>query len=297
MKVEDGVYVKIKTLFAIVIYVKLFPHLEIMANDTSTKTETKQSINTLLVVLLVIAAFLIGNLWTNVQYLKKGNTLVAGNQAVQNNQPQNNVINNGTNVYATTTPAAAAPQNPPATATPKITSSDHIRGDVNANLVLVEYSDLECPFCKSFHPTAEQALTAYQGKLKWVYRHFPLSFHQNAQKEAEASECVNEQGGNDAFWKFIDAIYTRTTSNGTGFALDKLVPLAQELGLDADKFKTCLDGGKYTKLVQDQELQGQSEGVSGTPGNILVNLTTGKTQSIPGAVPYDQLKAAIDQML
>ena len=177
-----------------------------------------------------------------------------------------------------------------------VDASDHILGSRDAKVFLIEYSDFECPFCKKFHPTAQQAFDAYKGKVAWVYRHFPLSFHANAQKEAEASECAAELGGNDAFWKFANKVYERTTSNGTGFALDQLSPLAKEIGLNETNFKKCLDGGKYAAKVAKDEDEGGAAGVNGTPGNILWT-KSGKTQIIPGAVPFESLKASIDALL
>ena len=229
----------------------------------------------ILIGIIVVGAFFMGSLWTKVQILEKGGA----------------VANAGTG-------GQAAPQAPQAAAVaPKLVATDHMRGDKNAKVTLVEYSDLECPFCKTFHKTAIQILDEYKGKVKWVYRHYPLSFHANAQKEAEASECVAELGGEDAFWKYIDAIYERTTSNGTGFALDKLAPLAAEVGVSQDKFTTCLDNGKYAQKVKDQMAQGTKEGVTGTPGNILLQDKSGKTIIIPGAVPFDQIKPSLDELL
>ena len=156
-------------------------------------------------------------------------------------------VSDGANAGAR--PLAAAqipPTQAPTGAVPPVTKEDHVRGDKNAELTWIEYSDFECPFCKRFHPSMLQMMDEYKGQVKWVYRHFPLSFHANAQKEAEASECAAELGGNDAFWKYTDAIFERTAANGTGFALDALVPLAKELGLSESKFKNCLDSGKYS---------------------------------------------------
>ena len=179
---------------------------------------------------------------------------------------------------------------------PPVTDKDHIRGDKNAKVTLIEYSDYECPFCKRFHPTMQQALQEYDGKVRWVYRHYPLNFHANAQKEAEASECANELGGNDAFWAYSDKIFELTQSNGTGLPLTSLVPMAKELGLDETKFKTCLDSGKYAVHVQDDMDGGAKAGVSGTPGTIVVD-ASGNAQLVSGAVPYSSLKAAIDAAL
>lgn len=204
----------------------------------------------------------------------------------------------GTNNGAVNAPTAVAPDpNKPQVGTVKpISKDDHIIGKANAKIVLLEYSDLECPYCKQFHPTMQQVVDTYGDKVAWVYRHFPLSFHANAQKEAEAAECVNDLGGNDKFWKFIDAIYTRTTSNGTGFALDALAPLAKEVGVDQAKFTDCLNSGKNTAKVQTDLTEGQAAGITGTPGTII--MVNGKAQSIiPGALPFASIKTTIDSLL
>lgn len=237
--------------------------------------------NTVIVIMLIGAAFVIGSLWTKVNYLEKGGAALGANT-----QPAGNAPDTGTQPDA---PQKAAKK-------PEITSDDRIRGNKNAKITLVNYSDYECPFCARFHPTMLQIMKDYGDKVRWVYRDFPLSFHANAQKEAEAGWCIAELGGNDAFWKYTDAIYERTTSNGTGFALDKLGPLAAEVGVDQVKFQSCLDAGKYTQKVKDQMAKGTEEGVSGTPGTIIIN-GKGETQFINGALPIDQIKPMIDKAL
>lgn len=177
-----------------------------------------------------------------------------------------------------------------------VSKEDHVRGTKNADITVIEYSDLECPFCKRYHPTVQQLMKEYNGKIAWVYRHFPLSFHANAQKEAEGSECVAELGGSDKYWKFIDTIFERTAGNGTGIALDALAPLAKEVGVDEQKFKQCLDSGKYAKSIQQSTAEGQTAGVDGTPGTILVR-KDGKTRLVSGAVPYEELKAQVEGLL
>lgn len=238
----------------------------------------KTSFNPLIIV-LIIAAFAIGFLFNKVRMLEKS----------------------GTNTVQAGTAGNNAPQQPPEPkanldAIPKVTEKDHIRGSKDADVLLVNYSDFECPFCKRFHPTMQQVMKEYGNKVAWVYRHFPLSFHVNAQKEAEASECAAELGGNDAFWKYTDAIYEKTTSNGTGFALDALAPLAKELGLNESKFKECLDSGKYAKHIQEDMTGGSAAGVSGTPGTIIV-AKNGKKDLIGGALPYEQVKPMIDALI
>ena len=224
-----------------------------------------------LVALLVIAAFLIGTMYTKISYLEKGAT--TGTIAQAPNQPNQ--------------PAAKA-----AGKIKEVTDKDHVRGNKNAKVTLVEYSDFECPFCKTFHPTVKEILQTYGDKVRWVYRHYPLPFHNpGAQKQAEASECVAELGGNDKFWEFTDKIFERTTSNGNGFPIANLGPLAAEIGVNQGQFQSCLDTGKYTKLVEGQIADGTQAGVSGTPSTFV------NGQIVVGAQPFASFKTIIDAEL
>ena len=194
-------------------------------------------------------------------------------------------------------PTPPPPPDAPSKPVPPVTAADHVRGNPSAKVTIIEYSDFECPFCKRFAPTMAQVMSTYKNDVNFVYRHFPLSFHANAQKEAEASECVAELGGNDAFWKFHDYIFDKTTSNGTGFALDQLPVAAKAAGVNEGKFKTCLDSGKYAKLVQDAEQSGIDAGVQGTPGSFVINNATKESKAISGAVPFSNFKTEIDAIL
>lgn len=191
---------------------------------------------------------------------------------------------------------AAAKTKTPSGKVPEVTDADHIRGNKDASVTFIEYSDFECPFCKRFEPTMQQMEEEYGDQVAIVYRHYPLSFHANAQKEAEATECANDLGGNDAFWEYHDAILDRTTSGGTGFALDDLVPLAKELGLDESKFKDCLDTDKFAQHVKDDMAGGAAAGITGTPGSILID-ASGSSQLLSGAVPFATIKSALDAAL
>lgn len=233
----------------------------------------------LLIVLLLIASFFLGSLVTRVQLLENGTSGNPAEQLAAAPQPAGD-------------PAAQAPTGD----LDPVSDSDHIRGNKDAKVMLVEYSDFECPFCKQFHPTLQEVMDTYGDDVAWVYRHYPLDFHQNALKEAEASECVAELAGEDAFWEFADKIFERTTSNGTGFALDKLGPLAAEVGADQAAFQSCLDSGKYTQKVKDQMAKGTSAGVTGTPATFVV--AEGKDpQIISGAQAIDSVKTLVDQAL
>jgi len=178
-----------------------------------------------------------------------------------------------------------------------VSAKDHLRGDKNARIVLIEYSDLECPFCKSFHSTAKEAVSFYKGNLSWVYRHFPLdSLHSKARKEAESTECANELGGEDAFWKMVDKIYEVTPSNN-GLDLTILPDLAVQVGLDRNKFESCLQSGKFASVVEADYQSGLEAGVKGTPGNFLMDTKTGETVVLPGAVPLSNVKQEVDLLL
>ncbi len=201
-------------------------------------------------------------------------------------------------------PAARAAMRPPApqpagkTPAPVDLKTDRVRGDLSkAKVALIEYSDFECPFCKRHFPTMQQVVSTYGDNVAFVYRDFPLSFHANAHKEAEAGWCINELGGNAAFWNYHDYVFTNTTGNGTGFPLDQLPVAAKLAGVDVAKFQNCLDAGKYAKAVDDQEAEAQSAGVSGTPGNFIVDLTTKKATFLNGAVPFSSFQALIDPLV
>jgi protein-disulfide isomerase len=161
---------------------------------------------------------------------------------------------------------------------------------------LIAYTDLECPYCARFHPVVDQVQKEFGDKVAFIYRNFPLSFHANAQKEAEASLCVGDLGGNDKYWSFVNKIFERTTSNGTGFALTDLGPLAKEVGVNQDKFQKCLDDGDMASRVAAELSDGTQAGATGTPTTFVVK--DGKTVSgIPGAYTFEQVKAIINSAL
>ncbi len=179
-----------------------------------------------------------------------------------------------------------------------ISTTDHIQGNPNADIVIVEYSDTECPFCKNFHESLQQIMSEYgkNGKVAWVYRHFPISqLHSRAFKEAEATECVADLGGEDKFWQYLSMIYSKTTSNDT---LDpaQLPVFAKAIGVDVTAFNTCVSTGKYTAKVQADYDDAIKSGGKGTPHSILITKDGTKTP-VEGALPYVLLKNTIDEML
>ncbi len=180
-----------------------------------------------------------------------------------------------------------------------ISASDHIRGNPDAPVKIVEYSDTECPFCKRFHDTMRRVMDEYgkNGKVAWVYRHFPLTqLHSKATKEAEATECANELGGNEAFWKYTDRFFELTPSNNQT-DIDTVLPqIAREIGLDEAKFSSCLTSKKYDKHIQDDLNDATATGGNGTPWSIVVT-ASGKKYPLSGAQPYEAVRQLIELAL
>lgn len=170
-------------------------------------------------------------------------------------------------------------------ATFNIDQNDRIRGNFDAPITLVEFSDFECPFCERHYPTLNKILNDYSGKVRLVYKHFPLGFHPNAQKAAEASECADEQG---KFWEYHDKLFENLD---TGYSTENFKKWAKDLGLNSGKFNDCLDSGKFAQKVQNDYQEGIGKGVNGTPATFI------NGQLVSGALPYEAFKQIIDSLL
>ena len=196
-------------------------------------------------------------------------------------------------------PAAAAPTGPTKdqlAKMPELTNKEHRMGAKNPKITLVEYSDFECPFCARFHPTTKQIMDEYGDQVALVYRSYPLPFHPNAQKAAEASECVAKLGGDDAFWKYADAIFAKQNELGGQLNPAAIAEAATGTGVNANSFKTCLDSGEMAATVKAQMDGGAAAGINGTPGTIIVT-GDGPQELIPGAYPFEQVKTMLDKYL
>lgn len=158
-----------------------------------------------------------------------------------------------------------------------ISATDNLTGAVDAELILVEYSDLECPFCKVFHQAMKNVMNKHS--VSWVYRHYPIdSLHDKARPEAEAAACVGKLGGDEKFWQYIDKIFTTTTSND-GLDLAMLPTFATEVGITKEAYDACLTKGEGKAIVEADEATANQIGVSGTPYPILID-TDGRTHAI-----------------
>jgi len=179
-----------------------------------------------------------------------------------------------------------------------VTDSDHLLGNPDAEIIIVEYSDTECPYCKVFHKTMQRVMNEYgkDGKVAWVYRHFPIdSLHPKARKEAEATECAFELGGSTKFWEYLNTVYDVTPSNNQ-LDLAELPKIAKDIGLDVNAFETCLSSGKYAEKIESSYQDAMAAGGIGTPNSIILSKDGTKTP-LKGALPYENLKTIIDAML
>ncbi len=168
---------------------------------------------------------------------------------------------------------------------PAVSNADYIRGNKNASVTIIEYSDFQCPFCSRFHETMLQVMEEYGDQVRWVYRHFPLtSLHPEAQSAAEAYECAAEQG---KYAAYADALIENQDNLGD----DLYSKLAGDLGLNTSQFEECLSSGKYKNKVSSQAKAGASAGVRGTPATFI------NGEMVSGAVPYSSLKQIIDSKL
>jgi protein-disulfide isomerase len=179
-----------------------------------------------------------------------------------------------------------------------VTPVDHILGNPDAKVVIVEYSDTECPFCKMFHPTMQRIMNTYgkDGKVAWVYRHLiVVPQHTKAAKEAEALECANKLGGNMKFWEYANNLFEITPGNNQ---LDQaeLPKIAKTAGLDVTAFNKCLDSDEMKAVVGKNLEKNSVFAQNGTPYSVIL-VNKKPMDSIQGAQPYEVVKAKIDEFL
>ena len=173
-----------------------------------------------------------------------------------------------------------------------VSAADHILGNPAAPVVIVEYSDFDCNFCKGFHDTLHQIIAneGANGSVAWVYRHFPLSeIHPNAR----AAECVAATSGNDAFWKFTNALFAAQPADPSRYG-----ELASSVGISGDAFASCYSSASITieaRITADRR-NALDVGATGTPYSII--LVNGKPYEVMnGAYSYDAVKQLINQAL
>lgn len=201
----------------------------------------------------------------------------------------NNKSDTGSNPADSKNNPANTPQQ--ASGPGEISDKDHVLGNPGADLSMFVYSDLQCLYCRRFHATLKQVIEDYvkNGKVKIIFRHFPLSMmHPDAEKFAEATECAAELGGETKFWDYMDKLIELDSSDTS--------KVAEVLGLNKTNFENCLNSAKYANKIKWDLEDGVSAGVQGTPSSIIVS-KDGKKTPIVGALPYEQIKLALDQLL
>ncbi len=158
------------------------------------------------------------------------------------------------------------------------------KGPESAPVTIVEFSDFQCPFCGKAKTTVDEVVKSYGDKVRLVFRHYPLPFHENAPKAAEAAACAQDQ---NKFWEYHDVLF----ANQQALKVEDLKKHAADLGLDAARFNECLDSGKKADLIKKDKDAGEKVGVSGTPAFFINGI------ALSGAVPADDFKSIIDSEL
>ncbi|HZI84840.1 MAG TPA: DsbA family protein [Casimicrobiaceae bacterium] len=177
----------------------------------------------------------------------------------------------------------------------KLSPGGFSMGDAKAPLVMVEYTDFQCPFCQQFHNTAFAQIKANYidtGKIRFVSRDFPLDFHENARRAATAGRCAAEQG---KYWEMRHVMIV----NAEALKPDNLSSYAGQVKMDVAKFKSCLDSDKFKAQIDQDIAEGGVAGVQGTPSFVLGRLDNDKLEGVRlvGAMPYAQFDAKIQEML
>ena len=238
--------------------------------EDKVEVNKKSLMDILLIIVFILLIVFGGYLYT----ISKQVTELTGGEGnkviVDNNVPSDN------------TPAV---QKPIIVDNMKINDADHVIGKEGSDVEVILFTDIECPFCSSFHSTFHQAIDEYEGRVAFTIRHFPLErIHPNAKLAANAAECAAYQ---DNFLEYMDI----AMKNKNDLSVEALKKYALDLGLDSSKFDGCLDNTEKSAKVQNDINSGLSAGVNGVPATFV------NGELISGALPYAQLKALIEKYL
>jgi protein-disulfide isomerase len=210
-------------------------------------------------------------------------------------------------VNSQTAPSATVPDT---SSLPPVIAADHILGNPNAPIKIVEYSDPSCPYCKMFQTTMLQIMQTYgsSGQVAWVYRDFPLDkpdqngnvLHPNAGTQANAFECAAQIGGNAGFWSYEKDWFSTFPQTGADETAvvdgQQIIQTAKDVNLDTPAFNDCVSSDTFADKINGEYAAGLALGIQGTPTSYIVT-TTGQPIAIQGSQPYTALSSAISAIL
>lgn len=231
----------------------------------------------ILITALIIFAFVSGSLWTKVNSLKqKAESQKQGEEKQIPQQKQQ---------------ALEKPQVLGAEDQQEILkNTGTVKGAENAKVIIVEFSEYQCPFCKRYvDETYVKIMENYGDKIKYIFRDYPLPFHQHGQATAQAARCAGDQ---QKYWEYHDKLFAEKERWSTGEDItETLVVFSTELGLDSNSFRDCLTSGEYAQAIKDDFALGQKVGISGTP-SFFIN-----GRKLVGAQPFEKFKNIIEEEL
>ncbi|MBU0953212.1 MAG: DsbA family protein [Nanoarchaeota archaeon] len=247
-------------------------------SSEAPRTAHPESISMVKLFIVVLLAVIVGTYAVNIVMFQTSGLFVADQGATQ--QPV----------------APTAPNEPEAPVRVQASiDDDAVLGSPNAPVTIIEFSDFQCPYCEKFFTETHELIKEQYidtGKVKLVFRDFPLSFHPNAHMAAEAAECAKDQGGDEAYWAYHDTIF----GNQALLSPDIYETWAADLGLDVETFKTCLESGAMASEVDKDFADGASYGIQGTPSFLIGNDQDGYV-GVVGAQPFAVFKSIIDAEL
>lgn len=172
----------------------------------------------------------------------------------------------------------------------ELLDSDYVRGNPDAPITLIEYSDYECPYCQRFHPTVS-TLVSQRTDVKWIYRQFPLPIHSLAREKSLAALCVGSLAGDDAFWNFTDTLFSLSTSA----TMTEVVQVADKIGVSKDELRACMADERIVATLEQSLIDGQNAGITGTPGMLILG-PNGQSRLVSGAIPLSKLEQLINEL-
>ncbi|MFA6814046.1 MAG: thioredoxin domain-containing protein [Candidatus Pacebacteria bacterium] len=240
----------------------------------------------IIVLIVLIIGFMGGSLWTENHLLKSDGFVGSNKQVVKEGETAQEIDDSIVldNI-------------------PKLNDSDHVLGAKKADVIMISYLDFQCSYCQRWHPTFNTLLAKYADQITFVYRHFTLGFPYS-DKLAQASECVAEYGGEEAFWKFTDTVYEKLTDESI-YTLensnpiitdDSILTIAANAGAPLKQMQDCLESQESANKIEEMKQGAISAGIGGTPATIIISKKAG-SELIPGALPIEEVEAMLEKHL